>query len=64
MLTGDVQVVVFMDVARIHFAPDALRARRAAHFWLIVAPERTTCLLQPLDTRVFAVYKASLRRAY
>ena len=64
VLSCDVQVVVLLDAARIHFAPEVLRACKAVHFWLIVVPARMTFLLQPLDTHVFAVYKARLQRAY
>jgi len=60
----NLQVVLVMDAARIHFAPVVLRACRAAGVWVVIVPAKTTWLLQPLDTHAFSHYKSELRRAY
>ena len=64
VLAEGVQVVLILDAVRIHYTPEVLRACKAAHFWLIVVPAKMTLLLQPLDTHVFALYKACLQSAY
>ena len=61
---GDVQVVLFMDCAKIHLHASVLRACKAAGVWLIVIPPHTTGHLQPLDTHVFALFKSWLIHAY
>ena len=61
---GDVQVLLLLDAAKIHFTPAVLRACKAANFWLIIIPPRLTFLIQPLDTDAFALYKSWLLAAY
>jgi hypothetical protein len=60
----DVQVLLLLDAAKIHFTPAVLRACKAANFWLIVIPPRLTFLIQPLDTDAFALYKSWMLAAY
>lgn len=59
-----VQVLFFLDAAKIHLGTEVLRACRDAGVWLIVIPPRTTFCLQPLDSHVFALYKACLLSLY
>ena len=61
---SDVQVLLLLDAAKIHFTPAVLRACKAANFWLIIIPPRLTFLIQPLDTDAFALYKGCLLAAY
>lgn len=60
----NLQPVLVMDAAKIHFAPVVLNACRAVGIWVVIVPARTTWLLQPLDTHAFSQYKSELRRAY
>ena len=62
--TVDIQVVLVFDAARQHITDQVLTACAAANIWPIVVPPRLTWLLQPLDTHVFALYKAHLQKAY
>ena len=59
-----VQILLYLDAAKIHLTPVVLRACRDARVWLIIIPARTTFCLQPLDVHVFALYKACLIGAY
>ena len=61
---GKLQVVLILDAVRIHYAPAALRACRAAGIFLVVVPAKLTFLLQPLDTHAFSQYKYHLKHAY
>ena len=58
------QPVLLMDALAAHLAPSVLRAAAAAGAWVLPLPAKTTWLLQPLDTHVFATYKQVLRRKY
>ena len=60
----DVQVLLLLDAAKIHFTLAVLRACKAANFWLVIIPPRLTFLIQPLDTDAFALYKSVLLDAY
>ena len=53
-------VILSMDAARLHFAFPVLQAcrRHGVHFLLI--PAQMTWLLQPCDTKAFALYKADV----
>ena len=55
------QPVLLMDTAPVHFAKACLRAAATAGVWVLPIPAKTTWLLQPLGTHVFARYKAYLR---
>jgi hypothetical protein len=61
---GKLQIILVLDAARIHFTPHVLRACKASSVWLVLVPAKMTCLLQPLDTHAFSLYKGELRRAY
>jgi hypothetical protein len=61
---GEFQIVLILDAARIHYAPQVLRACASAGVWPIVVPAGMTFLLQPLDTHAFALYKAELVRSF
>ena len=58
------QPLLLLDAVRLHTAPDVLRACRASGIWPVLAPSKTTWLLQPLDTDAFLRYKTHLRKAY
>ena len=58
------KILFFMDAARIHLAEAVWRACRRVDAWLSIVPPRTTLRLQPLDTHVFARYKACLVSSY
>lgn len=58
------QIILTFDAASIHLTKEVLRAARDLNIWLLVVPPRTTYALQPLDTHVFVLYKAFLRKAY
>ena len=61
---GRLQIVLILDAARIHYAPAALRACKAAGVWVVMAPAKLTWLIQPLDTHAFAQYKGHLQKTY
>ena len=61
---GQVAPIIFMDTARCHGHARVLRACRDTGIVPIFIPAKATWLLQPLDTHAFALYKASMRRAY
>jgi hypothetical protein len=61
---GEFQIVLILDAARIHYAPQVLRACTSAGVWPIVVPAGMTFLLQSLDTHAFALYKAELVRSF
>ena len=58
------QIILVLDSASIHLTLAVIRKATELGIWLLVVPPRTTYALQPLDTHVFAAYKAFLRRAY
>ena len=60
----ELQIILAFDAASIHPTKAVLRAAKDLNIWLLVVPPRTTYALQPLDTHIFAPYKAFLRRAY
>ena len=59
-----VQPILLFDACKQHLGSSVFKACTAACIWPVVVPAKTTWLLQPLDTRVFAVYKAHLMKAY
>jgi len=59
-----VQVILCFDACRAHMATPVFSTCAAVHIWPLVVPARMTWLLQPLDTHVFALYKASLQKAF
>ena len=59
-----VQPILLFDACKQHLGSSVFKACAAACIWPVVVPAKTTWLLQPLDTRVFAVYKAHLMKAY
>ncbi len=61
---SDVQIIVVMDAASIHIHPEVLQHSMKLGVWLVCVPAGLTWLLQPLDTHVFAVYKAFLQNQY
>ena len=61
---GDRQPILYLDAVRLHFAPEMLAACTRAGIWMVLVPAKMTWLLQPLDTHVFLLFKACLRRAY
>ena len=63
-LASSRQPVLFMDACKIHTTRLVLDACRLAGIWVIIIPSRTTAKLQPLDTHVFASYKARLAAGY
>ena len=56
--------MLLFDCHLTHLAPPVLRAVGAAGIWVLPLPAKMTWLMQPLDTHVFAAYKASIRRRY
>ena len=63
-LLCSVQPVLLMDACRLHFAKPAVAACMSANIWPIFVPAKTTWLLQPCDTHLFAAYKGRLRCLY
>ena len=61
---GTVQVVLAFDACRAHVATPVFTACAAVNIWPLVVPARMTWLLQPLDTHVFALYKACLQKVF
>jgi hypothetical protein len=60
----ELQIILVLDVAPIHFTDAVLKAADVLNIWLCYVPAKCTWLLQPLDTHVFSPYKAYLKRAY
>ncbi len=58
------QTILVLDAASIHLTLAVIRKATDLGIWLLVVPPRATYALQPLDTHIFAAYKAFLRRAY
>lgn len=58
------QPLLVLDAAKFHLHPLVLRACREASIWVLVVPPRMTFVLQPLDARIFAPFKAALIQAY
>ena len=61
---AEFQPVLLMDCHLTHLAAPVLRAAGAAGIWVLPLPAKMTWLMQPLDTHVFAAYKAAIRRRY
>jgi hypothetical protein len=61
---ADVQPVLLMDTAKLHYAKGVLAACRRACIWVVMIPPKMTWLLQPLDTHAFYRFKVQLQRAY
>lgn len=59
-----VQPILCFDACKAHVASPVFTACAAAKLWPLVVPARMTWLLQPLDTHVFSVYKASLHKEF
>ena len=59
----ELQPVLLMDAAPLHFAAPVIQACFAAGIWPIIIPAKLTFLLQPCDTHVFQQYKVHLRSA-
>jgi hypothetical protein len=58
------QPVVILDAAPIHLHARVLEQGMKSGVWLTCVPAGLTWLLQPLDTHVFAQYKAWLRNNF
>ena len=54
------QPILLFDSVRIHTVPQMWRTCTDNGVWALVVPAKLTWLLQPLDTHVFALYKARL----
>ena len=54
------QVLLSMDVARLHLPEPVVRACHREGIFYHLVPAQMTWLLQPCDTRVFALYKRAL----
>ena len=61
--SGGLRLILFFDAGRAHQRPSVFAACASAGIWTVVVPARMTRLLQPLDTRVFLIYKMALQRA-
>ena len=61
---SDRQVVLLMDCAKEHLSHDVIEQATHHNLWLAFAPAGLTAVLEPLDTSVFARYKANLRTLY
>ena len=60
----DRYVILVLDVAPCHIHPTIYNEARRLGIRLVYIPAGLTGLLQPLDTHVFAAYKAALRRGW
>lgn len=58
------QPIVILDAAPIHLHASVLEQGMKSSVWLACVPAGLTWLLQPLDTHVFALYKAWLRNNF
>ena len=58
------QVLLFLDCASCHLAPEVFAACSDWNIWVHVLPGQCTWLLQPLDVYVFGPFKLELRKAY
>ena len=61
---GELQPVLLLDAAKLHFTRRVLAACAAAGVVPVLVPAKLTWLLQPLDTHAFQPYKAFLQEAY
>ena len=60
----DFYVILVLDVAPCHIHPSIYQEARRLGIRLVYVPAGLTSVLQPLDTHVFARYKAALQRAW
>lgn len=56
------QPILLMDAHSVHCAPEVIKRAGELNIWICIIPAKCTHVLQPLDTDVFARYKACLRR--
>ena len=61
---SNLQPILIMDAASIHLHTSVLEQGMKSNIWLACVPAGLTWLLQPLDTHVFALYKAWLRNQF
>lgn len=61
---ADLQPVLLLDTAKIHYTQGVLAACRRAGIWVVMVPPKLTWLLQPLDTNAFYLFKVALKQAY
>lgn len=61
---SNLQPALIMDAASIHLHTSVLEQGMKSNIWLACVPAGLTWLLQPLDTHVFALYKAWLRNQF
>jgi hypothetical protein len=60
----NVQPILVFDAASVHIHRTVLEESNRSKIWMLCVPARTTWLLQPLDTHVFAGYKGFLRKQW
>lgn len=61
---NEFRLAMIMDALPAHIAPNVIRACRDSGVVPIIVPPKTTGILQPLDTHVFAGVKRLLRQKY
>ena len=62
-IRDEYEVILSMDACKVHLSGDCVAALVESNVHLVIIPAKTTWLLQPLDTHVFALYKRFLRNA-
>ena len=55
------QILLYFDAFRAHWTPHALRAMTRCNIMHCLIPAKLTCVLQPLDSHVFGLFKHWLK---
>jgi hypothetical protein len=64
LMLPTLQPILVLDVAPCHTTFAVIGKAAELGIWLAFVPAKLTCLLQPLDTHIFALYKRFLSKAY